>query len=278
MDLLLLHYQKVFKMNKLLFITLLSFFQTNVMLAQFEIDYSKMADNYVEWNEGTIFLMDGKKLSGLLKYNSKTGLLGFESGALSKSFTARTVLSFSFYDAALGKSRNFISIEYQNLDIKDNSSLNPLKSKGAVDLRPVSQFFEVLFEAKTFALLSAYSNVQVKTKESVIGGYNTGAAPGNSPVIPLPVGTSYSQTEMLFIFDDEGNIKKWIEITKKETEAFLFEKKSTKRVNLEKDILEDYTAPHYEELKEYAKENKLSFKKKEDILSILQYYNSLLAD
>ena len=264
-------------MKKLLFIAVYSLFQANVLFAQFEVDYSRIADNYVEWNEGTIFLMDGKKLSGLIKYNSKTGLLAFESGAVSKSFTARTVLSFTFFDAALNKIRNFISVEYQNLDVQDNSSLNPLKSKGAVELRPVSQFFEVLYEAKSFALLSASSSVQVKTREPVMGGAYNPTVPG-TPMIPLPAATTYSQTEMLFIFDDEGNIKKWIEITNKESDAFLFDTKKTKRKTVEKDILEDYTAPHYESLKEYAKQNKLSFKKKEDILNILDYYKSLISE
>lgn len=261
-------------MKNLLLVTLFGLFQANIVFAQFEVDYSKIADNHVEWNEGTIFLMDGKKLSGLIKYNSKTGLLAFESGAVSKSFTARTVLSFTFFDAALNKNRNFISVEYQNLDIKNNSSLNPIKGKEAIQLRPVSQFFEVLFEAKTFALLSASSSVQVKTREPIIGVYNP-AVPGSTPMVS---GTTYSQTEMLFIFDDEGNIKKWIEITSKEWDAFLIDSKSTKRKTVEKDILEDYTAPHYEKLKEYAKQNKLSFKKKEDILNILEYYKSLSAE
>jgi hypothetical protein len=272
--LLFLPLQNFQSMKKLLFVAFYSLFTANIIFAQFEVDYSRIADNHVEWNEGTILLMDGRKFSGLLKYNSKTGLLGFESGAVSKSFTARTVMSFTFFDAALGKNRNFISVEYQNLNVKDNASLNPLKSKGAVELRPVAQFFEVLFEAKTFALLSASSSVQVKTREP---GYMPDAS-GGSQMVPFSAGTTYSQTEMLFIFDDEGNIKKWIEITNKEIDAYLFEKKSTKRTNLEKDILEDYTAPHYQELKEYAKKNKLSFKKKEDILNILEYYNSLIAE
>lgn len=87
--------------------------------------------------------------------------------------------------------------------------------------------------------------------------------------------TTYSQTERLFIFDDNGNINLLLDITDKETDRMIFDSKKTSIKNRDNDLLEQYTTPHFEKLKAFAKENKLSFKKKDDILKILEYYKQL---
>jgi hypothetical protein len=254
------------------FTIIISLFHLHSLIAQvFESDYNRIAADDVEWSEGAISLTDGKNLQGLLKYNSKTGVLAFESGSISKSFTARTVINFTFFDVHLNKNRSFISVDYQNLDINGNfDTPTPLKHKKptvfhydkdrAAKLQGTHQFFEVLFEMPTFALLSVSSKVQAKTSSAAYAG----------------AVTTYSQTEALFIFDKNGDIKKWVEITNKESDSFLIDTKTTSRKTIERDLLKDYTDPHYEKLKEYAKQNKLSFKKRDDILKILEYYKELI--
>jgi hypothetical protein len=67
-------------------------------------------------------------------------------------------------------------------------------------------------------------------------------------------------------------------VTNNEFDGLLIDHKKSKAKKLDTDALESYTAPNYEKLKDYAKENKLKFKKKEDLIKILEYYRTLIAE
>lgn len=86
-----------------------------------DLDVNKATVDGTEWNEGTITLNDGSTLSGLIKLNTKTGILGYEKGATSKSFTARTILAFSYFDAIENKLRKFLSISYEDMTLEKNA-------------------------------------------------------------------------------------------------------------------------------------------------------------
>jgi hypothetical protein len=75
------------------------------------------------WNDGTVTLNDGQILSGRLKLNTKTGLLGFESTAALNSFTAKSILGFDYFDADRDKRRRYISVKYDGADLKKTSSM-----------------------------------------------------------------------------------------------------------------------------------------------------------
>jgi hypothetical protein len=214
----------------------------------------------IEWNEGTIMLNDETEIKGLLKYNDKTGVLSFENGSDSRSFTARSVRRFTFFDNIAAQNRQFYSVNYN--DPKDGRD------------RP--GFFEVLREFKTFALLSKSDPVEIKQKGSAFYNtmYSTGAVGTGQNYRRIVV----SQNETLYIFDAEGNISPYMKFTTEEIEStFLFDDgHSNRKKVLDYNLIEAYTQPHYETLKQFAKENKLSFRKKAELLQILDRYQELV--
>jgi hypothetical protein len=236
------------------------------------IDISKAVDENTEWSEGTVWLTNGEKLSGLVKFNTKTGLLSFESGSISKSFTPRNVYSFEFFDAVQNKKRNFISVECE-IDKPARSA----KDRNAPTAKAPA-FFEILMEFPSFALLSTVDQMQVKTGTSQgIPTYNQTTNTWQNNVIGSAA-TSYSQTETLLIFDADGNISPILDITNQETDRLFFDSKKTKAKSIDNKVLEKYTSTHFEKLESYAKENKLSFKRKDDLLKILMHYKELTSD
>lgn len=236
--------------------------------AQVDVDVDKAVVEDKEWSEGTVTLNDGRVLSGQLKLNTKTGLLAFESGATSKSFTPRNIQSFSFFDNIQEKQRSFISVNYSGPDPKKNILGGP-KGDQTVSEKGIPQFFEILVELKNFALLSSMGQIQVDAQQNGNPEYN------NSLVIGRGSYVEYSQTETLFIFDAEGNITPILDITEREVDGKIFDSKKTKRKKLDRDIIEEKTASHYQKLNDYAKENKLSFKKRKDLILILEHYKKL---
>ena len=228
----------------------------------------------IEWNEGGILLTDGNTLEGLVKYDTRTGILSFEQGRDSRSFTARNVLQFWFHDYSPDRERRFYSIASEELE---GGAGKPY-------------FFEILKEFTNFAILSKTNPPSVEVKGNW-GGYRPNSPNDpNFPTDPNWAGgrgtrVTASQEETLYIFDAEGNIEPYLRFIDRDTEGTNFlgivtgRKRKTKakieKMMLEHDMLEEHTAPYYPQLKEYARENKLNFKKKDELLQILDYYATL---
>ena len=240
-----------------------------------EIDITKVAAEDVEWSEGLIYLASGEKLSGLVKLNTRTGLLAFESGATSRSFTPRNVSAFEFFDVVQNKKRSFISVDYEAFKSTGNNSVASKNQKFTPSTTP--QFFEILIEFPSFALLSSIGQMQVKTNTNTPGYYDQTSDSWKQTGL-VNHSTTYSQTDRLFIFDADGNISLLVDITDKETDRLIFDSKKTISKNYDNNLLEQYTKPHFEKLKTYAKESKLSFKKKEDLVQVLEYYKKLISN
>jgi hypothetical protein len=236
------------------------------------VDVTKAIVEESEWSEGTVFLKNGNQLVGLLRLNTKTGLLAFESGATSKTFNPRTAIGFEFFDAVQVKKRSFISADYENPTPPKN---NPFSSeKGTQLAAKVPQFFELLMEFSSFVLLSTFSQVQIESK--TIYPYNNGVTSQNTMIDPS---TTYSQSETIFIMDQNQKLLPVLQVTNREVDSWLIDSKKSKSKNIDdENVLETFTAPHFHELEKYAKENKLSFKKKVDLFKILEYYKTLTAN
>lgn len=238
---------------------------------------NKAVEEDFEWNQGTVTLTDGSTLTGLIKLNTKTGLLGYESGSTSKSYTARNVIGFSFFDDVENQTRNFISVTYKSTVPKKNGTFAAMKKnrEKTISETGTPQFYEILVECKNFALLSTIGQMRVQT--------NAGSPIGIATTSGVAVGTTgsstkYEQTESLLIFDVDGNVIPVLDITNSETDHAIFDSKKTKTKKRDKSVIEEYTETHFEQLEEYAKERKLSFKKKDDLITILEYYKTISSD
>ncbi len=243
-------------MRTLLTITLLVLCNATAF-PQLNVDAELLAGP--EWFQGSLVLNSGKEYRGLIKYNDKTDIVSVENGRESKSFTARHVSGFEFFDEVSKKQRVFFSI--------------PVEERIANAKRPL--FFEVLMESRDFALLSKIAPIRVDRREySTPTMFNpaTGSfAAGRFYGYPATI----SQTETLFFFSKEGEIRPFLEIKEKEIDGMFFDRSVVKNRLLDDDALRRFTSGHYNELISYAQENSLDIKEKNDLITILNYYNSI---
>jgi hypothetical protein len=215
----------------------------------------------LEWSEGSIMLNDGTELKGLLRYNDKNGLLSYESGNDAKSLTARNVAGFEFFDEDIQKQRVFYAFPYED-------SQNNIK-------RPL--FFEVIKEFGSFVVLSKVDPIDIEQKSvSTPGAFNPTT---NTIARGTNFGTSteISQTETIYIMDAKSNIQPYIKIVEKEVDGVFYNTSKTKTKMVDDDLLAEHIGSEMrKKLTAYAKENKLSFKRKGDLIKILNYYSELI--
>ncbi len=235
-----------------------------MMLSTLIIDASaqdKMVNSIIPvsivWSQGSIMLNDGTEIKGLLKYNDKSGLLYYENGNDARSFNARGVVAFEFFDERLSKQRLFYSFPYGD----------PL----------VPSFFEVVKEYKSFAVLSKVDPIDIEHKQvSTPGNYN---AYTGTLAHDRNVGTSVeiSQTETIYFMNDAGDIKPYVQIVEKEIDGVFFDRSKTKNKMLNETLLQEHVgSAMHTKLVAYSKENKLSFKRKVDLVQILDHYSQLI--
>src|SRR5687767_8909199 len=99
-----------------LIVLFLSFY--NSVTAQ-DVVTNKLLENAHDWHDGSVMTADGIELHGVLKFNDNIGLLSYESGNISKTFTPKSVAGFEFFDEASNKQRIFYSLPYRE-DPKEN--------------------------------------------------------------------------------------------------------------------------------------------------------------
>jgi hypothetical protein len=231
---------------------------------------AKLLTEQAEWFEGSIMLTDGSELKGLVKYNNRNGVLSYQDGIESKVFTPVRVVGFEFFDESLQKQRVFYTFNFE--DSETNIE------------RPL--FFEVLKEYKTFAVLTKSDRIDVGQKvdnsrwatfNPVTGNYDPMLGSGGSSRLVV------SQTETIYLMKETGEIKPYFKVVKTEDgeKSFVLVGNDTKTKNkmIDRDLLNEFIpSPEYEKLIQYAETNNLKFKKKEDFMEILKYYDETIAE
>jgi hypothetical protein len=213
------------------------------------------ADNF-DWSEGSIMLNNGTELKGLVKYNSRNGILSYEDGQESKVFTPLRVAGFEFFDEKFQKQRVFYTFKYE--DSETNIE------------RPL--FFEFLKDYKTFAVLSKLDRIDIEEKAY----YSPSPGPSGTYTGYSINRTEVSQTETIYLMKNTGEIKPYFKVKVIEDGVKdLFTQKDSKTMNkmIDRDLLEEYMDPSdYQKLVDYAKTHNLSFKRRADFFDILRYY------
>lgn len=209
------------------------------------------------WSEGSVMLSDGSELKGMLKYNDRSGVLFYDNGKDQKTLTPRRVVAFEFSDEKQQLQRVFYSF--------------PLKDDQNAEQH---YFFEVIKQFKAFAVLSKIDPIEVETKDRGTGIHDpvTGFTPYYGRT------TDVTQTETIYIMSERGAIKPYVRIVEKDIDGILFDSSRTKNRMLDEGLLERFAGKNYAELEAFAKKNRLSFKRKKDLIEILDYYEDLLAN
>lgn len=204
-----------------------------------------------EWSIGSVFLADGGRLNGLVKYNDKLRFIAWQpynNRDVSKVFREDEVTAVELFDQRAGKRRKLLS-----LVLRDNET-------GEEQI--------MLFE-----LLKVFSDFAVLLRKEPVVGLN--AAYRGSPFYPLyelPLiyasnsnGAPFiDQKEIIYFVNDEGCF-----------EVYYRKSKTDRRMGerfADKDLLKKYTTGYYDAVKDYARRNKLVFTDTDDLVRMLDYY------
>lgn len=212
-----------------------------------------------EWFDGSLLLMTGREIKGLVKYNDKTDIVSIENGRESRSYTARHVKAFEYYDEIEKKQRIFYSVEIDDRFYKVK--------------RPV--FFEILMELETFAVLSKISPIHLEKKEyatpaifNPVNGAFTGGRYYGYP-------STISFTERIYFLGKEGELRPYLEITEKEIDGLFFDRTINKNKILDQEVLRRFTGAKYKDILQYATGNDLHLDVKQDLITALTFYSAL---
>ena len=239
----------------LVIIPLLSFAQKNKKKSEEE----DLRTTVHQWYEGSILTTKDEELKGLIKYDDRNGVLSYQSGEQQRSFSPRSVTAFEFFDESSQKQRLFYSLE----------AVDP-----QTDMLRFA-FFELIRDFKNFAVLLKVEPLEVETRPTV----GPGVGPTGNPAFATgQTGTVLSQVEAIYFMRPSGELTRYLKTTTIDDVRLLSLRDGPKvSGDVEEDVLANFvTEPIYEKLKAYAKENRLKFKRKDDFMKILDYYETLL--
>jgi hypothetical protein len=262
---------------------ILLFFSTRCFSQEREANLLGIDQN---WFEGTVTLTDGKQLQGLVRYNDRTAVLSYQNGDESRSFTPRSVLGFEFFDEQQQRQRVYYSIPYKTVEKNLNAAdMMPKKRKpfNQEDQPGRKYFFELVRDYGSFVIISKVDPIEVEQKKSAgFANNDTRNSPGFNDVPGAFVKVEVSQEETIYLMNQKGEIEPYLRATSTEDGATnIFTNQDTKhsqKLVADEDLLAEYISEKsYKQLREYASQNKLRFRKKEDFLKILTYYDQIRA-
>lgn len=216
---------------------------------------AKALETDAPWIEGKIIQNDNSEENGEIRYNDRTGVLSFKSGANSGTYSARNLAGFQIIDPTTNESRVFISLPCET-------------RKGAI----ANQFLEIVRQYKQFA-------VMVKTDPVDVYRDN------KDPLMPTIRATELvllNQITTVYFVDDELRHKAYLQYQARHAAdvGFLgiprWGVRRSKIKIIDKKLPRKIMGTHYSKVKAYAKENILEWRERDDLLKILDYYDSLL--
>ncbi|HEY3405897.1 MAG TPA: hypothetical protein VGK59_21075 [Ohtaekwangia sp.] len=210
------------------------------------------------WNEGSIARSDESRIEGLIKYDNRNEILFYNDGQNTTSLKPEGIIMFEFYDDSLRQQRTFYSLEQKDPETN----------------KVIPMIFEVLRDYKSYAILHRVYPIEIIRSSHpgrTLDGEPTAAA-------PFKAGVEVIQKEAVLILDESGEIKPYFElITIERNPPSLVQPKNHDVIN--PDLLAEYIPESdFQKLKDYAREKELQFYIKDDLLKILEYYDSIRQD
>jgi hypothetical protein len=212
------------------------------------------------WHEGTVMLNDQTMIKGLIRYNDRDDFISFHNGDEVKIFTAKNMLQVVFADST--RTRTFISLPFEDEKKRETIYL----------------IFEVLKEYKDFAMLLRTKPIDFKMSKGRSGGFGSSELPV-SVVVTVDPYAKVSQVQTVYILDANGETMPYLEVTHRENgmkSMITGEDRRTKGKMRDQEMIAEYIGQSaYKKLLAYAKEKELSFKDKEDLMTLFSYYDSI---
>jgi hypothetical protein len=205
--------------------------------------------------KGEVELTDGTRLEGGIVFNDNDGLVTVFYGDQSRTFNARRMVKFSFHDPAAKRVRLFYSLELNDPDIG----------------MPDPQIVEILKTLDSFMVVSKIDRIRTETRKGIL-------EPATSPLMVDRDSKKFTQTETVYFVNADGDFQPYLKILQKEFEGDLIDYHESSNRYLDAKLFKRYTGVHYPALVEFARENKLSFKRKSGIIRILDEYERLIKE
>jgi hypothetical protein len=215
---------------------------------------AEMLQNDPSSGSGKVKLFDGSELAGFISFNDKTGIVSLSNKNNVGSYTSKTIAGFEFRDSALGRDRIFHAFDFMDPET------------GMKDF----EFFEVLKEFKTFAVLAKKDRIKTAPKKALLKPRTVFTMTDQTKQ------TEISQTETIFFIDGNGKIEPYVKVKKSETERLVMDTQRTQKKFVKKDLLKKYTNKYYEEVMAFVEERSLNLKVKEDLVMVLNHYQYIL--
>lgn len=197
----------------------------------------------VTWGDGNVQLVTGETLVGDVQFDPFDQRLGFkrkQSKVIERTLFPSLVSSFEFYDSAIDVRRKYFALSTDET---------------------TSDWYEILIELSDFAVVA--KETTIRNDRSYLGQ--------NGMTYFIRKGET---TETIYFLDGQGGPKPYVSKTFRYNPS-ITERTWVTRVH-DENIIAFYTNHLFEDLKTYAKENKLSFREKWDLVKIMKHYQSLL--
>lgn len=200
-------------------------------------------------------LTDGTMLTGYVTHNHQEDFITYRDGDNNKVFTSRNVIQMSYYDAAEGGERIFVTLPF-----KDDYTSR--------DQTPYA-LFEVLKEFSGFAVLSRITPTEAGFLAST-----------KNVIMSTPITRAYEpetvQQDVIYILDDKGSIRPYFkEVFRMNAHASERDERAKAKVLNERLLIEYIGFAAYQKLQQYASENHLNFHQRAGFMKVLAYYETL---
>lgn len=225
---------------------LLLVFSTTICFAQsYRVKDRVLPDT--TWHEGAI-TRDGFLEKGLIRYNDALGLVNFRAGNDQRSCDPTQISTASYFDKSISKFRYIYSI-------KD----------GGFHMSPAARHFhELVMDLEYFAVWSKREPIHIKKSANTRVGSESGASNSSST-------KSLTRSEIIYLHDKKT--EKFLPVMKieiKESGGAPGDDPAEKHGKVDFDMLEQILGTlKMDALNTYAKQNKLDWNKKDDLLDIL---------
>jgi hypothetical protein len=204
-------------------------------------------NNSGDWFDGQLTLDNKEIITGFIQYDHKSDIVKVKTRDNIKSFTAKQCLIMEFFDDRRNQKREFYSLPF---GIKESSYEVPI-------------FFEVIIFGERLTLLARQSTGVITERAMPAPGMMYGMYP--------PMGSIFTREvefEAFYILKGNGKIKKLTE------ESYLpFNNSKFKSIN--KKLFNEAVRERDSEVRSFIKKNKLSIAKRNELIQIIDYYNTL---
>jgi len=206
----------------------------------------------VDMGEGSLVMNDGTELKGVIRYNdTEGGVVSFEGGSRSGSWTPRSVAGFEFFDEVKKRQRVFFTLDFDD----DKTGKRPT-------------FFEIIKDFKTFAVLAKMDPINIKKKNDVLFDGGKGHRSTKTVV---------QQTETIYFMDADGLVHPYMKVTRKMADHDFYDRTKFKNKLVDEDLIKKYLKePGYSQTIKYADDNELDLGVKDDFIKALDYYEQLI--